>query len=66
MTTVADRLGVPVAVGLYTESPAPATYFATTPSADLFDAFAYNTSGVEIREVQLAAFVIGNYSTVRD
>ena len=66
VTGVADRLGLPIAVGLYTDSPAPATYLSATPLNDMFDVFADNTPGVEIEEARLAVFTTGNYLPVRD
>lgn len=66
VTGVADRLGLPIAVGLYTDSPAPATYLVATPIADVFDVFADNTPGVEIEEVRLAVFTTANYLPIRD
>ena len=66
VTGVADRLGLPIAVGLYTDSPAPATYLIATPLNDMFDVFADNTPGVETEEARLAVFTTGNYLPVRD
>lgn len=66
VTAIADHVGLPIAVGLYTDSPAPATYLVATPMSDLFDVFADNTPGVEIEEVRLAVFTTANYLPVRD
>lgn len=66
VTGVADRLGLPIAVGLYTDSPAPVTYLVATPLGDMFDVFADNTPGVEIEEARLAVFTTGNYLPIRD
>ena len=66
VTAVADRLGLPIAVGLHTDSPAPATYLVATPLSDLFDVFADNRPGVEIEEARLAVFTTGNYLPIRD
>lgn len=66
VTAIADRLGLPIAVGLFTDSPAPATYLVATPLSDVFDVFADNTPGVEIEEARLAVFTTGNYLPIRD
>lgn len=66
LTAVADGLGVPISVGLYTATPVPDTYLVATPLADLFDVFADNTPGVEVEEVRLSLFTKGNYLAERD
>ncbi|AHI22086.1 hypothetical protein FYJ24_08370 [Actinomycetaceae bacterium WB03_NA08] len=66
LTAIADQEGLPIAVGLFTDSPAPATYLVATPLSDVFDVFADNRPGVEIEEVRLAVFTTGNYLTTRD
>ncbi|QOQ39400.1 hypothetical protein [Trueperella pecoris] len=66
LTDVADQLGLPIAVGLYTHAPAPGTYLVATPIADTFDVFADNTPDVEVEEVRLALFTKGNYLPERD
>ena len=53
LTTVADRLDLPIAVSLFSASPAPDTYLVATPS-------------VEVEEVRLGLFTTGNYLTWRD
>lgn len=63
---VADGLGFPFEVGLYTQTPAPDTYLVATPLADELDVYADNAPGVEIEEVRLALFTQGNYLPVRD
>lgn len=66
ITTVADQLGLPIEVGLFTATPAPDTYLVATPLADLFDVFADNQPGIEVEEVRLGLFTKGNYLTERD
>lgn len=66
VTGVADRLNLPIAVGLYTDSPAPATYLVATPLSDTFDVYGDDQPGVEVEEVRLAVFTTGNYLPVRD
>lgn len=66
VTVVADRLGLPIAAGLHTDSPAPATYLVATPLSDMFDVYGDNQPGVEIEELRLALFTTGNYLTTRD
>ncbi|MGJ9482073.1 hypothetical protein ACRQDV_06980 [Actinotignum sp. GS-2025e] len=66
VTSVADGLGLPIAVGLYTATPLPDTYLVATPLADLFDVFADNQPGVEVEEVRLSLFTKGNYLAERD
>lgn len=66
ITSVADRLGLPIAVGLYTATPLPDTYLVAIPMADVFDVFADNTPAVEVEEVRLSLFTTGNYLAERD
>ena len=66
VTQIASQLGLPIAVGLYTYTPAPDTYLVATPLADTFDVFADNTPGAEIEEVRLSLFATGNYLPARD
>lgn len=66
ITTVADQLGLPIEVGLFTVTPAPDTYLVVTPLADMFDVFADNQPGIEVEEVRLSLFTKGNYLTQRD
>ncbi|MCI1786582.1 MAG: hypothetical protein LKI58_00740 [Actinomyces sp.] len=66
LTAIADQEGLPIAVGLYTDSPAPATYLVATPLSDMFDVYGDNQPGVEIEEVRLAVFTTGNYLPIRD
>lgn len=66
VTTVADQEGLPIAVGLYADSPAPGTYLVATPLADMFDVYGDNQPGVEIEDVRLAVFTTGNYLPIRD
>lgn len=66
LASIADRIGLPFAVGLYTATPAPDTYLVATPIADTLSVFADNTPGVEVEEVRLALFTTGNYLDLRD
>jgi hypothetical protein len=66
ITTVADHLGLPIAVGLYTATPVPDAYLVATPMVDLFDVFADNQPGVEVEEVRLSLFTKNNYLEARD
>lgn len=66
LASVADGLGIAFEVGLYTQTPPPATYLVATPLVDEFDLYADNTPGVEIEEVRLALFTTGNYLALRD
>ena len=66
LASVADGLSIRFEVGLYTQTPPPATYLVATPLADEFDLYADNTPGVEIEEVRLALFTKGNYLALRD
>lgn len=66
LTSIADDLGLPFEVGLYTATPAPDVYLVATPLTDMFDVFADNLPGVEIEEVRLALFTTGNYLLTRD
>ena len=58
---IADKLGLPFEVGLYTATPAPQTYLVATPLTDVLDVFADNQPSVEVEEVRLALFTRGNY-----
>lgn len=66
LTLIADELGLPFAVGLYAETPAPATYLVATPLADSLDVFADNTPGVEVEEIRISLFTKSNYLPLRD
>lgn len=63
---IADELGLPFEVGLYTATPAPQTYLVATPLADVLDVFADNQPSVEVEEVRLALFTTGNYLDLRN
>ncbi|WP_459589098.1 hypothetical protein [Corynebacterium camporealensis] len=66
LTQIADKLGLPFEVGLYTTTPAPQTYLVATPLVDVLDVFADNQPSVEIEEVRLALFTTGNYLDLRN
>ena len=66
LTEIADQLDLPIAVSLFSASPAPDTYLVATPIADTLEVFADNTPHVEIEEVRLSLFTAGNYLTWRD
>ena len=66
LTTVADRLDLPIAVSLFSASPAPDTYLVATPIGDTLEVFADNTPSVEVEEVRLGLFTTGNDLTWRD
>lgn len=66
LTTIADQLDLPIAVSLFSASPAPDTYLVATLIADTLEVFADNTPHVEIEEVRLSLFTAGNYLTWRD
>ena len=65
LTMIADKLGLPFEVGLYTTTPAPETYLVATPLTDVLDVFADNQPSVEVEEVRLALFTRGNYLDLR-
>ena len=46
LTTIADQLDLPIAVSLFSASPAPDTYLVATPIADTLEVFADNTPHV--------------------
>lgn len=66
LTHIANSLGLPFEVGLFTQTPAPATYLVATPLTDSFDVYADNTPGVEVEEARLSLFTTSNYLPVRD
>lgn len=66
LTEIADRLDLPIAVSLFSASPAPDTYLVATPIADTLEVFADNTPSVDIEEVRLGLFTAGNYLPWRD
>lgn len=66
LTNIADKLGLPFEVGLYTATPAPQTYLVATPLTDMFDVFADNQPSIEVEEVRLALFTKGNYLELRN
>lgn len=66
LTNIADKLGLPFEVGLYTTTPVPQTYLVATPLTDVLDVFADNQPSVEVEEVRLALFTTGNYLDLRN
>lgn len=66
LTAVADQLGLPLAVGIYADSPAPGTYLVVTPLSDVFEVFADNQPGIEVEEARISVFTKANYLSVRD
>ena len=66
LTTIADKLGLPFEVGLYTATPAPDTYLVATPLTDVLDVFVDNRPTVEVEEVRLALFTKSNYLDLRN
>lgn len=66
LSHIAEELGLPYAVGLYAQTPAPDTYLVFTPLTDSLEVFADNTPGVEIEEVRIALFTKTNYLALRD
>lgn len=66
LASVADSLGVAFEVGLFTQTPLPATYLVVTPLTDSFEVFADNTPGVEVEEACLALYTQANYLKIRD
>ena len=66
LTNIADKLGLPFEVGLYTTTPVPQTYLVATPLADVLDVFADNQPSIEVEEVRLALFTKGNYLDLRN
>lgn len=66
LTMIADELGLPFEVGLYTATTGPETYLVATPLTDVLDVFADNQPSVEVEEVRLALFTRGNYLNLRN
>ncbi|MDO5722406.1 MAG: hypothetical protein Q4P06_07700 [Actinomycetaceae bacterium] len=66
LTHMADGLGLPFEVGLYTQTPPPTTYLVATPLTDGFEVYADNTPGVEVEEARLSLFTRGSYLPARD
>ncbi|VEI13848.1 hypothetical protein [Trueperella bialowiezensis] len=66
LTAVADQLGLPLAVGIYADSPAPDTYLVVTPLSDVFEVFADNQPGIEVEEARISVFTKANYLPVRN
>ena len=66
LSMIADKLGLPFEVGLYTTTPVPQTYLVATPLTDIFDVFADNQPSIEVEEVRLALFTKSNYLDLRN
>ncbi|ETJ45585.1 hypothetical protein Q604_UNBC00432G0002, partial [human gut metagenome] len=66
LNQIAQQLGLPSAVALYTKTPAPDTYLVITPLVDTLEVFADNTPGVQTEEARIAVFTRGNYLPLRD
>lgn len=66
LTMIADKLGLPFEVGLYSNTPAPDTYLVATPLTDMLDVFADNQPSIEVEEVRLALFTKSNYLDLRN
>ena len=60
LNQIAQQLGLPSAVALYTKTPAPDTYLVITPLVDTLEVFADTTPGVQTEEAR------GNYLPLRD
>lgn len=66
LSHIAEELGLPYAVGLYAQTPAPDTYLVFTPLTDSLEVFADNTPGIEVEEVRIALFTKTNYLGLRN
>lgn len=66
LSHIAEELGLPYAVGLYAQTPAPDTYLVFTPLTDSLEVFADNTPGIEIEEARISLFTKTNYLALRD
>ena len=65
LNTIADKCGVPVETGAFSDS-APDTYLVLTPLSDTFDLHADNQPCVDIQEVRLALFTKGSYTKLKN
>lgn len=61
LTHIAQRLGIPSAVGVFPQSPAPDTFVVFTPISELFEFHADNTPQVDTSEVRLSLYTTHNY-----
>lgn len=66
LSHIAQALGLPYAVSLYIETPAPDTYLVFTPLTDSLGVFADNQPGIEVEEVRIALFTKTNYLGLRN
>lgn len=66
LSHIAEELGLPYAVGLYAQTPAPDTYLVFTPLTDSLGVFADNTPGIEVEEARIALFTKTNYLGLRN
>lgn len=61
LTHIAQRLGIPSAVGVFPQSPAPDTFVVFTPLSEVFEFHADNTPQVDTSEVRLSFYTTHNY-----
>lgn len=66
LTTTCEAQGLPVRVGLYTETPLPEAFVVLTPLVDTLAMYGDNTPGAQIEEARLSLYARGNYLTLRD
>lgn len=66
LTTTCEGLGLPVRVGLFTETPLPEAFVVLTPLVDTLALYGDNTPGAQVEEARLSLYARGNYLTLRD
>jgi hypothetical protein len=60
LNTIVTSAGLPVETGVFSKA-APDAYVVITPISEHFELFADNAPGMNIEEVRLSLFSMGNY-----
>ncbi|WP_172119277.1 hypothetical protein [Actinomyces faecalis] len=65
LTTTCEKLGLPVRVALFTETPLPEAFVVLTPLVDTLALYGGNTPGAQVEEARLSVYVRGDYLPLR-
>lgn len=66
LTTVCEAQGLPVRVGLFTDTPLPEAFVVLTPLVDTLTLYGDNTPRAQIEEARMSVYAQGNYLPLRD
>lgn len=66
VTHIAREHGIPCVTGVWTDAPAPASYLALTPIADVLEVYGDNAPGIEVEHVRASLYTRNNYLQLRN